>query len=750
MFIIDPRQRKTDSNTDSPPVPGNAVEQDLGERPEPVGADGGDSHASRECHPPPHTNPFCTPDKPLSEVLRNRLLRRLSPFKDYSVFDVLRPGPASRTRAAVQRTDTGGQERVERIVDTFDQRQTCSDPLALASSEQAKRQASNVLVAHGVWQPHCTPSDTVVGGYDSDPDTPQKVEQVLLAYGSRYGNREIAKKHLGFEESDLESSGDLTEDNQDFESDQETFDDNNAAQSSENVSQEVLKTTPTVSVHDYFKSIAIDQDYYSSLVVDWDKPYDNQEIDEYILGDPDITINPQLLFNKMTHAPGATGATQTLTDASLNKLSDTLDAMKTMLSARDINPEHTFKLEKFVVGKTDPVLWWDKLSDFCDLKGLDILRAFPIYTDDEANRWFRSLHDVTKDTIKNRFLDEFGIRAEKEWDRRKSLMELRQNSLPTTDFVRQVISKAYEVYNIESRSPMSDHQIKEVMSVLMNGFTPRVKTYMLLRNVDSIEKIIEAAREAKGVSDNQVSDVFVSAVVEDSLQNIVMPVMSKMQSSIDELKGGAASKISSPIPKPQSPPVSPKPTSPTFARGRAPKKVSFKDARTSPSPSRSKSPPKNIICHECGNPGHIRSQCALLKKGGQKLPGAKPKTGSQGFVSPQQSPQMQQTQFSYPPYQMPYPQYPAQYPPVFQTQKGLSQVKCFHCNQMGHMKRNCPVLRQQKAQNQQAANQPQPDMQITANPAYFLKLTDPPCQICQQIGHNNATTCPQRTPQQNQ
>ncbi len=68
---------------------------------------------------------------------------------------------------------------------------------------------------------------------------------------------------------------------------------------------------------------------------------------------------------------------------------------------------------------------------------------------------------------------------------------------------------------------------------------------------------------------------------------------------------------------------------------------------------------------------------------------------------------------------------------------------------MGHMKRNCPVLRQQKAQNQQVANQPQPDMQITANPAYFLKLTDPPCQICQQVGHN-ATACPQRTPKQSQ
>ncbi len=748
MFVIDPRKRKTEANADSSPNSEPAPEQDLGERPEPVGADGG---VLSESHT--HHNPaiLSTPKKPLNEVLKSRLLKRLSPFEDYSIFDVLKQGPATRTRAAVNRTDTGGIEKVERVVDTFDQRQSCSDPLTLAPSEKAKRRASNALVTHGVWQPHCTPVDTVVGGYESDPDTPQKVEQVLLAYGSKYGNRDFAKRYLGFEDSDFTSEDDLEDNSSEVESDLEVPEDSNLELPSDTNLKQNPNPTKPVTAQDYFKSIAINQDYYSLLVVNWDKPYDDQEIEDYVSDDPDITINPQALFTKMTSqgaTAGVTGTTQTLTDASLNKLSDTLDAMKQMLSARDANPEHTFKIDKFIVGKTDPVLWWDKLADFCDLKGLDVLRAFPIYTDDEANRWFRSLHTVTKDTIRDKFLDEFGIRAEKEWDRRKSLMELRQNSLPTTDFVRQVISKAYEVYNIKSREPMSSHQAKEVMSVLMKGFTPRVKTYMLLRNVDSIDKIIEAAREAKGVSNNQASDVFVSAVVEDSLQQIVMPVMSKMQSSIDELKGGATTRSSSPTPKPQSPPVGIKPTSPTTPRGRSPKRVSFKDARTSPSPARSKSPPRNIVCHECGNFGHIRSQCALLKKGGRKPPGIKPRIGNPKYTGPVQTPPPVQPQLPYPSYPVPYPQYPPQYPQNFPQQKGPSQLRCFHCNQTGHMKRNCPLFLQQKAQAQQAVNQPQADMQITANPAYFLKLTDPPCQICQQVGHN-ATNCPQRVPQAN-
>ena len=70
------------------------------------------------------------------------------------MFEVLKPGPASRTIAAVQRTTAEGQEIVENVVDTFERHQSCSDPYDLAPSEEAKRHASDTLVAHGIWRPH--------------------------------------------------------------------------------------------------------------------------------------------------------------------------------------------------------------------------------------------------------------------------------------------------------------------------------------------------------------------------------------------------------------------------------------------------------------------------------------------------------------------------------------------------------------------------------------------------------------------
>ncbi len=92
MFIIDPRNRKMESNTDSPPGSESAPEQELGERPKPVGTDG-EVLTESQTHQSPAV--LSTPKKPLSEVLKSRLLKRLSPFEDYSVFDVLKQGPAS-------------------------------------------------------------------------------------------------------------------------------------------------------------------------------------------------------------------------------------------------------------------------------------------------------------------------------------------------------------------------------------------------------------------------------------------------------------------------------------------------------------------------------------------------------------------------------------------------------------------------------------------------------------------------------
>ena len=136
--------------------------------------------------------------------------------------------------------------------------------------------------------------------------------------------------------------------------------------------------------------------------------------------------------------------------------------------------------------------------------------------DDETTSWFKAQPNVKdKATLETAFLLEFGTTAEKPWDRRKELQEMKQGTQPAPVFVRLVLGKAYQLYGKKSQDPLDDAHQAEVMTVLMSGFNPRSRTFMILRNVEKLDQVISAAKEAKSIDEPVTSDTLVTSVVKD-------------------------------------------------------------------------------------------------------------------------------------------------------------------------------------------------------------------------------------------
>ena len=174
-------------------------------------------------------------------------------------------------------------------------------------------------------------------------------------------------------------------------------------------------------------------------------------------------------------------------EAAFKEIQDTLKKGK--------EPEVSFKLDRYCVGKMCPHFWWDRFEKYCTVKGYEEKEVFPLMADDVVSAWFKSLKNT--DNLKDQFLEEFGDLKEKFWDRRAELQSMTQGSEPIKDYIRNVLAKARRVFRIKDTQDFDDNQKQELMTILMGGFNELIKTLVLLKSPETLNEMIKYAKEAK-------------------------------------------------------------------------------------------------------------------------------------------------------------------------------------------------------------------------------------------------------------
>ncbi len=290
--------------------------------------------------------------------------------------------------------------------------------------------------------------------------------------------------------------------------------------------------------------------------------------------------------------------------------------MKSAVKAERADKDPSFKLEHFQHGWTDPYIWWERLEKHSKSKGSMPREMFSLVVDDVTHAWYASIKEnITDADLKREFLLEFGEEADKVWDKQKGLHELTQGTSSANDFVRTVLAKACRCFGVKAHNEFKNEHKEVIISVLVNGFNPRVKALVLTRKAKSLDDIIKAAFDAKCLEETPCTDTVM--LMESKFRELMLPMVMKLDSVDERLKSCEDSprKLGKAHVRWRSPPTSAESSQePSPIRERPRKRKSFKDAKTSPNSSRPLTPVVDLECYYCGNSGHTKAKCAMWQK----------------------------------------------------------------------------------------------------------------------------------------
>ena len=268
-------------------------------------------------------------------------------------------------------------------------------------------------------------------------------------------------------------------------------------------------------------------------------------------------------------------------------------------------------LESFT-GENQPAkLWFKNFERLCQHKNItnaNRANILPLYLTGKAQIWFDSLSEDSTDSfqaVKNAFLKRWDDTAANKWSLLNQYLSAAQNiGESAQDFVDRVTRLATQL----DKTDVSD--------ILIRGFLPDIRRYILQKGATSVSEITEAAVQAESTMCGQ------SNLTLNSVQSQLKDIQQKMASMESVLTVSAPKSHNSVSFNTQYRPKKPQPPQqqrPYKARAQSYQHPQQADV-SGPCYScgeythfRKNCRHRQAVCHNCGITGHIARVCRKVK-----------------------------------------------------------------------------------------------------------------------------------------
>ncbi len=368
------------------------------------------------------------------------------------------------------------------------------------------------------------------------------------------------------------------------------------------------------------------------------------------------------------------------------------------------------QIEKFDPTKNEPSAWFLKWKEYFKIKQYpadQLLTVFRFSLSEEPTQWFLNVdlpESTTMQQLQEAFVAEYGLHtAQQKSQFRANLYKLKQGKEHPKKFIRRIMTKAKQLYDMGPDGKFTPAQEEEVKAIVLHGLESTIAKYVSLAKPETLQGIIDDASTAYEAEDHDDGKAKLTAnLVTEGLQSH-LSVLDRLDARLSRMENQVCSsaqttsKQSTASSATQQPPVMsgqrpPRPQPATTAYGRT-------SLDSSSFPDRSQ-----YACYRCGEYGHFMVNCPLPPRPIHGAPSPEP-WASREFLGANtlQGPRAPRPLLQGPPLQT--PQYtraqPANRQMTSQQRSRSEPPVCQYCQRSGHTARVCYQLQRFIVQQQQ-------------------------------------------------
>ena len=371
------------------------------------------------------------------------------------------------------------------------------------------------------------------------------------------------------------------------------------------------------------------------------------------------------------------------------------------------------QIEKFDPAKNEPSAWFLKWKEYFKIKQYpadQLLTVFRFSLSEEPTQWFLNIElpdSTTMQQLQEAFVAEYGLHtAQQKSQFRANLYKLKQGKEHPKKFIRKIMTKAKQLYDMGPDGKFTPAQEEEVKAIVLHGLESTIAKYVSLAKPETLQGIIDDASTAYEAEDHDDGKAKLTAnLVTEGLQSH-LSVLDRLDARLSRMESQVCSSARGPS-KQSTASTATQP--PAMATGQRPTRqqnasTTYGRTNTDSTDSSSFQDRSQYACYRCGEIGHFISQCPLPPRPVPLAPFPSP-WASQGFqrANTWQGPQVPRFSPPVPPLMRPQNTHaqPANRQMTSQQRSRNEPPVCQYCTKSGHTARVCYQLQKYIMQQQQ-------------------------------------------------